>query len=384
MQDLPKLIKELQTSVIEAGQERAKADALFLSIGEGVLATDEQGIIRRVNQVALDMLGFKEADLIGSWYPKVIVATDEKGHKQRSIDRPITEAFLTGKPVAGKTFYTKKDSTLLPVYVTLSPLMLDGAPVGAIEVFRDITKELAIDKMKNEFIALASHQLRTPLSTINIYVHLLKDGYGGPLSDEQMEYVLAMLSAGTRMQSLIEALLNISKLESGQLTAKSQAVPLPKIMNEVLAELNQSIVDKKLSVTFKPSKELPEPETDCLMIQEVLTNLVANAIQYTPELGKITITMQRKANEMIIKVKDSGIGIPKEKHTMLFSPFFRAQNALEFFEAGTGLGLYLVKLLVQTLGGKVWFTSQEDKGSTFFVALPLVSPEQTKAGDQNG
>lgn len=380
MQDLPKLIEQLWASAVEAGQERAQANALFLSIGEGALATDERGVIQRVNQVALDLLGFKEKDLLGSWYPKVVVATDEAGSRQRSIDRPITEAFLTGKPVSKKTFYVKKDGTRLPVYATVSPLLLEGAPVGAIEVFRDITKEMAIDKMKNEFIALASHQLRTPLSAINVYAHLLKDGYGGPLADDQMEYVVAMLAAGTRMQSLIEALLNISKLESGQLTVKPQDVFLPKLMEEILAELHQRIIAKKLTVTFTPAKKLPTVVTDWLMVQEVLTNLVANAIQYTLSSGTITITMQHKAGEIITKVKDSGIGVPKEKQPMLFSPFFRAQNALEFFEAGTGLGLYLVKLLIETLDGRIWFTSYENRGSTFFVALPLAPPDLPNKG----
>lgn len=376
MQDLPGLIQQLRSSSALVEQQRAQADALFLSIGDGALATDERGIIQRANQVALDLLGFTECELVGQWYPNAVAAVDAQGHKVNAIDRPITEAFFSGQPTSAKTFYRKKDGLKLPVAVTVSPILLAGKPVGAIEVFRDISLELAIDKMKSEFIALASHQLRTPLSTISVYSHLLKDGYAGALSDQQMEYVVTTIGAASRMQSLIDALLNISRLESGRLGLKPQAVAVPDVLQGVLKELQPQLQEKRLQLTFKPPARLPSLATDCLMVQEILTNLVANAIQYTPAEGTITITARKKGSEIIVTVTDSGIGIPADKHDMLFSPFFRAKNALEYFEAGTGLGLYMVKLLVRTLGGRIWFTSREGRGSSFFVALPLTPPPE--------
>lgn len=358
-----------KTKIIEL--ERAKADALFSSIGEGALATDERGIIQRVNQVALDLLGYQEDEVVGGWYPKAITATDGNGKPLGVMERPITEAFFTGHPVSTKTYYRRKDGSELPLASTVSPILLEGKPIGAIEVFRDISLELAVDKMKSEFIGLASHQLRTPLSAISIYAHMLQDGYAGPLNDQQMEYVTTTVGATARMQALINALLNISRIESGQLAFRPEPIELPTILDEVLAELKPQIKQKQLRIIRRIPEELPRLTTDSLMIKEILANLVTNAIQYTPPKGRISVSIAVKASELVVTVKDNGIGIPASKQTRLFSPFYRAENALEYFEAGTGLGLYLVKLLVEVLGGKVWFMSKEGRGSAFSVALPL-------------
>jgi two-component system, OmpR family, sensor histidine kinase VicK len=352
-------------------QERAKADALFSSIGDGAIATDERGVIQRVNQVALDLLGYSETELLNSWYPKAIAATDGRGNSVDVMDRPISEAFFTGQPVSSKIYYRRKDGLELPLASTVSPILLDGKPIGAIEVFRDISLEMAVDKMKSEFIGLASHQLRTPLSAISVYAHLLQDGYAGPLNDQQMDYVATTVNATSRMQALINALLNISRIESGQLAFNPELLWLPDIIKDVLSDQLQAIKEKKLRIIKRLPRKKVLVTTDCLMAKEVLANLLANAVQYTPTGGSITVAVKMAASEIVASITDTGIGIPASKRSRLFSPFYRAENALEYFHAGTGLGLYLVKLLVQVLGGRVWFTSKEGHGSTFFVAFPI-------------
>ena len=145
-------------------QQEVLAEALFNSIGDGAIATDEFGKITRINPTALRILGYTEREMIGSWFPKKIIALTDNETPINLIDRPITKAFLTGRTIIEKTYYRKKNGQKIPVAVTVSPIMLANKPVGAIEVFRDITLEFEVDRMKSDFISLASHQLRTPLS----------------------------------------------------------------------------------------------------------------------------------------------------------------------------------------------------------------------------
>src|SRR5438270_10802709 len=195
--------------------QQAESEALFTSIGDGAIATDEFGRITRVNPMALMILGYKESDLIGQWFPKKIVAVDSSGNNISLINQPITRAFLTCKSISEKMYYRTNDGNIIPVYTNVSPIMLNDVPIGAIEVFRDITFEQEVDRMKSEFISLASHQLRTPLSAIKTYSHMLADGYMGELNPSQKKSLNTVLGAVNRMNELISTLLNITRIESG-------------------------------------------------------------------------------------------------------------------------------------------------------------------------
>src|SRR5437868_12325280 len=160
---------------------KAEVDALFMSIGEGAISTDSRSRINRVNKAALDILGYTEDELIGKWFLGIIIAEDEDGNPMSNTERPIAQVFLTGRAISARAFYTTKDGSKVPVYLTVSPIMLDLKPVGAIEVFRDISRELELEKAKDEFVAIASHQLRTPATAVKQYIGLLLEGYGEPL-----------------------------------------------------------------------------------------------------------------------------------------------------------------------------------------------------------
>ncbi len=176
-------------------EQQAEAEALFTSIGDGAISTDEFGRITRINPVAQDILGYSEAELIGEWFPKKIIAVNSSDVVVNLIDRPITKAFLTGRPISEKMYYRRKDGQRIPVAISVSPILLDGKPLGAVQVFRDITFEQEVDRMKSEFISLASHQLRTPLSAIKTYSHMLVDGYMGELTQTQKNHFVQLLVA---------------------------------------------------------------------------------------------------------------------------------------------------------------------------------------------
>ncbi len=342
-----------------------------MSIGDGAITTDEFGRITRVNPAALQILGFKESELIGEWFPKklVIVTADDK--PLSLINRPITKAFLTGKPVSEKGYYRRRNGQIFPTAINVSPIILNGRPLGAIEVFRDITAEEEVDRMKSEFISLASHQLRTPLSAIKTYSHMLVDGYMGTLTGTQKKSLRTIISATNRMNELISTLLNITRIESGTIAVTPKMVAMDKLADEVLKELSHMADDGNVTVSMKRSGTASTSlRTDSLIVKEILTNLVSNAIKYTPEHGSVTVLVQPRTREVVVSVADTGWGIPDYDQEQIFSKFFRAHNIIKRETTGTGLGLYLVKGLLDELGGKIWFKSIEGKGTTFTFSLP--------------
>lgn len=352
-------------------EQQAENEALFTSIGDGAISTDEFGRITRVNPAAQQLLGFTEKELLGTWFPKKIVAVTEDDVPINLIDRPITKAFLTGKPIVTKAYYRHQDGHRFPVAITVSPILLAGKPLGAIEVFRDIALEQEVDRMKSEFISLASHQLRTPLSAIKTYTHMLNDGYMGELNEAQKKSLTTIINASDRMNELISTLLNITRMESGSIAINPRLIQLEKIVHEVLKELSLAAMPKGITLAFKPPPGKPTTiKTDALIFKEVLSNLVSNAIKYTPAGGKVRVKLTARPADVLVQVTDSGWGIPKFSQDQVFSKFFRAQNVVKRETTGTGLGLYLVKGLLDALGGEIWFTSREGKGTTFAFTLP--------------
>jgi PAS domain S-box-containing protein len=350
---------------------QTEAEVLFMSIGDGAITTDEFGRITRVNPSAENMLGFKEAELLGQWFLKSIVAISFEGQRMTVIDQPITQAFLTGKPVSGKMFYVSKTGSQIPVAVNVSPIISKKRPIGAIEVFRDISIEQEVDRMKSEFISLASHQLRTPLSAIKTYSHMLSDGYMGELNDSQKQSLKTIISASNRMNELISTLLNITRIESGTIAVNTRSLKLDEVIEEIIPELKIMADAKSINLHVdKVGKESTQIKTDSLIVKEVVTNLVSNAIKYTPEEGEVKVVIKPQRSTITVEVSDSGWGIPIHAHDKVFSKFFRGSNIIKRETSGTGLGLYLVKGLVDTLKGKIWFTSEEGNGTSFYVTLP--------------
>jgi PAS domain S-box-containing protein len=366
-------------------EQRVLSEALFNSIGDGAIATDEFGKITRINPTALKILGFSEREMIGAWFPKKIVSIHENGEAVSLIDRSITRAFLTGKTIVEKTYYRKKNGQVLPVAITVSPIMLAGKPVGAIEVFRDITIEYEIDRMKSDFISLASHQLRTPLSAIKTYSHMLMDGYMGEITAAQRKSLRTIVSAANRMNELISTLLNITRIESGNVTVTPKTVDVRRLAEEVNKEHLLAASDKEITLTLHgPTASLVTIQTDALLCKEVLSNLVSNAIKYTPEGGSVELGIKQRRYDVLFTVKDTGMGIPKYSQEKIFTKFFRAHNVVRQETSGTGLGLYLVQGLVEALDGKIWFESSENKGTTFFVTLPKANPGVKRTTTEGG
>lgn len=353
-----------------AEQERARTQALFSSLGDGVIATDEAGNISEINTAAVRILGYHAEELLGKWFPKAIQAIDETGVETELMDRPVIQAMISGKPIASKTFYLTKSGERIPVAVTVSPILLNNRPVGAIEIFRDISHEYEVDQMKSEFISLASHQLRTPLTAIKTYSHMLATGFSGDLTKSQKDFMDIILGSIDRMNELINTLLDISRIEEGRLSITQRTIRLDEIIQEIMTELRPAAKVKRIKLNFTCQSDDTSALTDPLLVKEVCANLLSNAIKYTPDKGTVTISLEAPAQQFIINIHDTGYGIPKSEQKRVFTKFFRAENILNKDTSGTGLGLYLVKQIAESLGGDISFRSTEGKGSQFKFSLP--------------
>jgi signal transduction histidine kinase len=240
---------------------------------------------------------------------------------------------------------------------------------------RQLEQQKEIDKLKNEFVSLASHQLRTPLTSIKWSSEILLGGSAGELNLKQKKYIEQIYQGNERMLGLVRNLLNVSRIEGGVLAVNPEPTNIRESLKEVIREQTAFAQEKKQKVVIELQEGLPEISTDPELIRMIFQNLFGNAIEYTPTGGKITCTAEKKDKKIIIGIKDTGIGIPQKQQKQIFQKLFRGDDAAKEHVGGTGLELYITKAMVDALSGKIWFESKEDKGTTFWVALPLFGPK---------
>lgn len=246
----------------------------------------------------------------------------------------------------------------------------DGRKLSLV-TFVDITKQKEIDAAKTEFVSLASHQLRTPISGMRWSAELLLMDGVESLSTQQKRYIDRLLSSIHRMSSLVDDFLQVSRFELGTRVLKQEQIKLEELFEEVLSDQAEVVTGKRLSVNKEYDDSLSKISTDAGMLRMIVTNLYVNAVKYSRIGGEITISYRRKGGELEIEVKDTGMGIPISEQQRVFTKIFRATNAIKEVPDGTGLGLYIVDKAVQSLKGRISFSSTENIGTTFKVVLPL-------------
>ena len=363
----------LQVSKNQLEEEKAKDEAILASIGDAVMACDKKGQVVLFNGVAEALTGFFAKEVIGQHYSRSLRFIKESDGK--SGEDFIGEAIKTGQ----KTNMTKhsllitKDGRKIPVADSAAPIKnAQGNLVGCVVVFRDVTYEREVDKAKTEFVSLASHQLRTPLTSIGWYVEMLQAGDAGVLNDKQKEFLSEVYTGNRRMVELVNALLNVSRMELGTFVVEPEPTDVALLARSVVNEQKPQIDEKKIKFSLSFEKNIPLIQADPRLLRMVFQNLLSNAVRYTPKNGEIelSLSLDDKKN-VLLKVSDTGYGIPKNQQNKIFTKLFRADNAREKDTEGTGLGLYIVKAIVDHDGGKIWFESEENKGTAFYVTLPL-------------
>mgnify|MGYP000672161535 CR=1 FL=1 len=344
------------------------SDVLFFSIGEGAVVIDERGYISRVNKVALDILGCEPEELIGKWYPEAVVAEEEGGRVIPNMERPITEVFFSGQPVFKKLYYRRNDGSLVPVALTVSPIMLENKPVGAIELFRDITDELQLEHAKDEFISIASHQLRTPATVVKQYLGMILEGYIE--SEEAQKDMLKIAYAHNNNQlEIINDLLKVAQIEANKLTANHKQTDLVGLLQKIVLSQKPDFERRGIDLQLKTKEKSAKVYIDPLHIQMVFENLINNANKYSHQGSTVTLEIADSEKAVTVRVRDEGIGIAESDIPKLFNKFSRIENA-NSTAGGTGLGLYWAKKLVELYAGAISVTSKLGKGTTFTVCIP--------------
>jgi PAS domain S-box-containing protein len=366
------MAREAQKSSVTSKEDRIKADIIIDNIGEGVVAVDVKGRIILVNKVAADMIGWKIDELQNKTYVEAIPMVDASGQRVTISERPLMRTLQGGEEVRLDTSYLRKDGSAFAVEVTSKPIVVDGKVHGAIATFRDTTAEHAIDRTKSEFVTLASHQLRTPISAISWVAELLLHGDAGKLKPEQAEYVQQVYQSSKRMATLVDSMLTASSLELGSLSVQPKRIDLAKISRGVIKQQFDTLsTNKILHVKEQYDPDLPNPVFDAGIVKTILQNLVSNSFKYTQNNGTVTVTIKVNDDDIVLEVSDTGVGIPLRQQPKIFTRLFRAENVKRQDTDGTGLGLYIVKMMAEYVGGRITFTSEEHKGSTFTVYLPL-------------
>lgn len=361
---------ELEQYLAVLHQEEAKEKALLESIGDGVIAVDKDRKVIYVNQATEQMLGTE--DMVGKPFLEAVPAQDEKGNTIPSSERLITHAAQTGKSMSQTYYYVRHDGTRFLAAVTASPIMLNGVMTGLVNTFRDITKEREIERAKDELVSLVSHQLRTPPTGIKWYAGMLLEEEVGTINDMQRAYLREINYNNERMIDVVNALLSVSRIELGTFVVEPKLTDVTKLVEGVISEVILHAEEKHLEIVRKYPPEPHPIMIDPTLVRMIVQNLIFNAVKYTAENGKITVGYEVVGPEFHMSVEDTGCGIPREDQKNIFTKLFRADNARKIDSSGTGLGLYIVKRIINEMGGHIHFTSEENKGTVFVIAVPIV------------
>ncbi|MFA6184056.1 MAG: ATP-binding protein [Parcubacteria group bacterium] len=389
--ELTDLVKNMEDKVEERTEEIAnqkkhieaeknKTESILKSIGDGVFVVDKNLCIAMFNKVSENITGFSANEALGKKYSEVFNLIDEIDETKKNDDF-IKNAIGTGETqkMPSRTILINKYGHKIPVSDSAAPLKdEDGKVIGCVVVFRDITHEYEIDKAKTEFVSLASHQLRTPLSSINWYAEMLLGGDAGKINAEQKSYLKEIYYGNQRMIHLVNSLLNVSRLEMGTFLVEPQETNILEMADDVIKELLPRSTEKNIKIKSNYAKNIPEIKVDPKLMRIIFQNLLSNSLKYTPAKGKIELKISKDERNINIEITDNGMGIPESQKNNIFSKFFRADNVRQTETEGTGLGLYLVKSIIDHSEGKIVFKSIEGKGTTFFISIPLTGMKAKK------
>lgn len=380
-EDLEQARKNVMEALVKARVEVEKTQAILQSIGDGVFVLDRDKKIVLVNEVACSMSGFVQDELLGQEYSQKLRFIYEDSREENS--EFIRKVYETGNiaTMMNHTLLIRKDLKEVQVADSAAPLKSElGVVEGCVVVFRDISKEREVESMKDDFISIASHQLRTPLTAIRWKTQRLSRESTGPLNEKQAELIRELGESSVRLEELVTSLLNISRLESGRMVVEPEAINVDELVKSVLQEVEVKTQEKNQKVEYVYNNDLPVINLDTKLIRQVIINLLTNASKYSGRDTILHINLHREGEEAILVITDQGMGIPKEEQEKVFGKFFRASNISGAEFDGTGLGLYLVKKIMEVSGGRIWFQSEVGKGSTFSIALPI-SGSQAREGE---
>jgi len=379
------VMDDLNVEKDKIASEKNRIETILKSIGDGVFVTDVEGRVVMINHAVEEITGFSSEEILNKDYKETFIFVKEDDPTTKYPDF-VKDAIKLGKvkSLLPYSMLVAKDKRTIPVLDSAAPLITgEGKVFGCVVVFRDNTKERELEKSKDEFLSVASHQLRTPLGGMRWNLELLIDGDYGKLPKDLVTRLSEIHETTLMMISLVNDLLNVSRIDQGRVMDEPVEVDLGDLLKQKMDELKplaqQEQVDLKLTVEEGVPKVLIDPKR----FGETMTNLISNSIKYHKKDGWVRVGLGlTKQKEIEITIADNGIGIPKGAEHRLFEKFFRADNALKKKTEGSGLGLYIAKKFIDNWGGNIRVESNEGVGTTFIVLLPRII-KQLKLNTKN-
>jgi PAS domain S-box-containing protein len=368
----------------ELSEVASKSEVVINAIGDAVIAIDSNGIIQLINPAAQIITGWEKSDALSLNYQSIIKLIDMKGEAINPSSNPISQALNTNSEIrtSNLTLVTRSGKKIM-ISMVASPVSETAS--GVIVVFHDITKEKAEEREKAEFISTASHEMRTPVASIEGYLGLALNPSTAQIDDRARDFIMKAHESAVHLGRLFQDLLDISKADDGRISNNPTIINIVDLLEEIVQGLNQKATEKGLKLSFVPKSSTNERlitpiyyiNLDKDHVREVIDNLIDNAIKYT-KAGKVNVDIAGNDDNVIISIKDDGIGIPAEDMPHLFQKFYRVENKDTNEIGGTGLGLYLSRRLVEIMGGRIWAESKHNAGSTFFVQLPRINDQEAE------
>lgn len=369
-----------------------QSEIVLAAITDGVISINHKGIIELINPAAQHMLGWGRADAVGLDYKLVLKMFDSHNNTPNELNDPVQQALTNHAQTKSEAFHLQVADTGETFVASIVTTPIGERKNGAIIVFRDITHENEEDRQRAEFISTASHEMRTPVAGIEGYLGLALNPATASIDEKAREYIGKAQEAAKHLGRLFQDLLDVTKADDGRMQNTPCIVELIPFVHDIIVGQLPAIRSKGLTIQYPPQpaafsdttvldEEKDEPtkvigpvlyvNVDKDHLREIISNLVENAVKYTPK-GSITVDISSDTDALIISIKDSGIGIPKEDQAHLFQKFYRVDNSATREIGGTGLGLYLSRRLAEAIGGNLWVESVYGEGSTFFLKLPRV------------
>jgi GAF domain-containing protein/DNA-binding response OmpR family regulator/HAMP domain-containing protein/two-component sensor histidine kinase len=372
--------------------EAAKHQAIVDSIADGVLVLDVNRHVILMNPAAARILDLNAGDVEDRHLREILGRAEsivDQDLAQQLFDRLMSGLDQFGTvdlspddAAPGLDFRLEANGKV--VVVKLSPALLGGGELPSLViVLRDISREAEVERLKNEFISTVSHELRTPMTSIKGYTDLLFSERVGILSDQQRHFVRVIKNNADRLTALVNDILDISRIETGRLRLQIESLDMAALIQTVADSFRGQMVEKSLKLTLDLPSSLPPVCGDEGRVTQILENLTSNAWKYTPEGGEVTVRVRVEGHFLRVDVADTGIGIDPKDLPHVFERFFRTDQAEVQAVDGSGLGLSIVKMFVDLLGGKIWVESELNRGSTFSFTLPLVLESETGASEGN-
>ena len=364
----------------------SKSDVVINAIDDGVLAISKDGNIELINPSAQQIIGWDQGDALGLNWKSVLKLVTSDGKDVEDLENPIVQSLSKNQPTHNdKLFLLTSSEKRILVSIVSSPVGTDGE--GIIVVFRDITKEKAEEREQAEFISTASHEMRTPVASIEGYLGLALNPATAHIDEKARDFITKAHESAQHLGRLFQDLLDISKVEDGRMKNNPKVINVNEFLKDIFDGLATKASEKQLNYIFMPdivgeSKEKSlQPifyaNIDPDHFREVVSNLIENAIKYTPS-GEVVVNVTGDDKQISVSVKDSGIGIPAEDIPHLFQKFYRVDNSDTREIGGTGLGLYLSRRLAEAMSGNLRVESKYKEGSTFYLEIPRMNSSEAK------